>query len=195
MLLQLLTFSLALTNSEPSSMLLSHFDFSALFLLLGYSICWSHRTWLIRGLCCPTTTWLWVCAWQPSCSSLIGFLALVLQRQIQAYALHHLSFPHLSLQLTAFYVLSVRCELSIYLLSTFCVYFVILCKRKSDVSLQRQCSIVNNVLRQQFSNAVPQVLLKHAVPAYLVRGTDLFSVRLSNKKIITTNTKIAIWYE
>lgn len=82
--LKLLTFSFALTNSEPSSMLSSHFDLSALFLLLGYSICWSHQTWIIRGLCCPTTTWLWVFAWQPSCSSLIGFLAPVLQRQIQS---------------------------------------------------------------------------------------------------------------
>ena len=32
------------------------------------------------------------------------------------------------------------------------------------------------------STAVPQEFLKHAAPDYLVRGTDLFSLRLSNKK-------------
>ena len=35
---------------------------------------------------------------------------------------------------------------------------------------------------QRFSTGVPQECLKHATPAYLVRGTDLFSLRLSSKK-------------
>ena len=37
---------------------------------------------------------------------------------------------------------------------------------------------------------MPQEFLKHAIPDYLVRGTDLFSLRLSNKKMTTANTTI-----
>ena len=35
--------------------------------------------------------------------------------------------------------------------------------------------------------------LKHAIPGYLVSGTDLFPLRLSNKKMTTVNTTIAVW--
>ena len=44
---------------------------------------------------------------------------------------------------------------------------------------------------QRFSTSVPQACLKHATPDYLVRGTDLSSLRLWNKKITTANTTIA----
>ena len=37
-------------------------------------------------------------------------------------------------------------------------------------------------LGQRFSTGVPQEFLKHAIPGCLVRGTDLFSLRLSNLK-------------
>ena len=48
-------------------------------------------------------------------------------------------------------------------------------------------------VRQRFSTGVPQEFLKHAVPDYLVKGTDLFSLRLSNlKKKTAANTTIAI---
>ena len=39
------------------------------------------------------------------------------------------------------------------------------------------------ILGQQYSTGVPQEFLKHAIPDYLVRGTDLFSLTLSNRKI------------
>ena len=47
-------------------------------------------------------------------------------------------------------------------------------------------------LNQLFSTGVLQEFLKHAIPDYLVRGTYLVSVRLSNKNITTGNTTIAI---
>lgn len=37
-------------------------------------------------------------------------------------------------------------------------------------------------LDQRFSTVVPQAFLKHATPAYAVRSTDLFFLRLSNEK-------------
>ena len=48
---------------------------------------------------------------------------------------------------------------------------------------------------QQFSTGVPQEFLKHAVADYLVWGTDLLSLRLSNKKMTMANTTIAIGYK
>ena len=45
---------------------------------------------------------------------------------------------------------------------------------------------------QRFSTSVPQEFIKHAIPDYLVRGTDLFSLRSSNKKITTANTTITV---
>ena len=50
-------------------------------------------------------------------------------------------------------------------------------------------------LGQQFSNTVPQEFLKHTIPDYLVRGTDLFSLNWSNKNMTTANTTIAVQYE
>ena len=47
-------------------------------------------------------------------------------------------------------------------------------------------------IEEQFSTSVPQEFFKHAMPDYLIRGTDLFSFRLSNKKMTTANTTIAI---
>ena len=50
-------------------------------------------------------------------------------------------------------------------------------------------------LEQRISTAtprhtsVPQESLKHAMPDYLVRGTDLFSLRLSSEKMTRANTK------
>ena len=52
-----------------------------------------------------------------------------------------------------------------------------------------------HTLRRQFSTSVPQEFLKHTTPDYLVRGTDLFSLRLLNKKMTTTNTAIAVQCE
>ena len=49
-------------------------------------------------------------------------------------------------------------------------------------------------LVQRFSTGVPQEFLKHAVPDYLARGTNLFSLRLSKEKTAAANT-IAIQYE
>ena len=45
---------------------------------------------------------------------------------------------------------------------------------------------------QGFSSGVPQEFLKHAMPDYLARGTDLFSLKLSGKKMTTVNTAIAV---
>ena len=39
---------------------------------------------------------------------------------------------------------------------------------------------------------MPQEFLKHAVTDYLVRSTDFFSLRLSNKRRTTANTTIAV---
>lgn len=129
LLLKLLTCSLALTHPSlgitvPSLAVSLHLAFSALLLLLGYSVFWNQQAWLTRGLCHPTTTWLWILSWQHSRSSLIGFLAPSPQWQIQALAFHHLSLP-LSLQLTTFSIPSMRYELSIYLLSISCISFII----------------------------------------------------------------------
>ena len=41
----------------------------------------------------------------------------------------------------------------------------------------------DTVLRQRFSPGGLQEFLKHATPDYLIRGTDLFFLRLSNKKM------------
>ena len=48
---------------------------------------------------------------------------------------------------------------------------------------------------QRFSTSVLQEFLKHAIPDYLVKGTDIFFLWLSNKKMTTTNTTIAVWCE
>ena len=40
-----------------------------------------------------------------------------------------------------------------------------------------------------------QEFSKHAIPDYLVRGTDLISLRLSNKKMTTAKTTIAVQCE
>ena len=50
-------------------------------------------------------------------------------------------------------------------------------------------------LDQQFLTSVPQEFLKHVIPElYLVRGTDPFSLTLSNKTTTTANP-VAIWCE
>ena len=49
-----------------------------------------------------------------------------------------------------------------------------------------------NSLTQWFSTGVLQEFLKHAIPDYLVRGTDLFSFQLSYKNMTTANTTIGI---
>ena len=50
-------------------------------------------------------------------------------------------------------------------------------------------------LNQQFLAGVPQEFLKHAIPDYLVRGTNLFSLRLSNKKMTNSqhNNSHLVW--
>ena len=50
-------------------------------------------------------------------------------------------------------------------------------------------------LQQQYLTAGPQTFLKHAIPDYLVRGTDLFPLRLSNTKMTTANRTKAIQCE
>ena len=47
-------------------------------------------------------------------------------------------------------------------------------------------------LNQLSSASVWQGFLKHAIPGCWVRGTDLFSLRWSNKKMTTATTTIAI---
>ena len=56
-------------------------------------------------------------------------------------------------------------------------------------------SLILHCLDQRFSTSVlwPQEFLKHAIPNYSVRGPDIVSLRLSNKKITTANTTRAIW--
>ena len=52
------------------------------------------------------------------------------------------------------------------------------------------------MLEQWFAIHVPPEVLKHGLTDYLVRGTDLFSLRLSNKsKMMTVNTIIAIRFD
>ena len=46
-----------------------------------------------------------------------------------------------------------------------------------------------------YTSDFQQEFLKHAIPDYLVRGTNLFSLRLSNNKMTTANTTIAVWCE
>ena len=71
-----------------------------------------------------------------------------------------------------------------HLKHVFCSCFVHL------ITSLRYCS-----LRQQFSTCVLQAFLKQAIPGYLVRGTDLFFLRLSNKKMTTANTTVVILCE
>ena len=60
---------------------------------------------------------------------------------------------------------------------------------------EKTCNETNFVTGQQFSTGVLQEFLKHAIPDCVVRGTDLFSLRLSNKNNDTANTTIAIQCE
>lgn len=46
-----------------------------------------------------------------------------------------------------------------------------------------------------YHTGMPQELLKDAISDYLVMGTDLFSFKLSNGKMTTTNIIIAVWCE
>ena len=61
----------------------------------------------------------------------------------------------------------------------------VMCLQKSTI----------NRLDQQFSTGVPQEFLKHAIPDYSVRGTDLFSLRLSTKKMTTDSTTTTVLCE
>ena len=56
-------------------------------------------------------------------------------------------------------------------------------------------SAVPCLLSQQFSTGVPLEYLKHAIPDHEVRDTDLFSLRLPNKKLTIASKAIAIWCE
>ena len=48
----------------------------------------------------------------------------------------------------------------------------------------------------QWQTSVPQEFLKNAIPDYLVRGTDPFSLRLSNKKMTKAALAgVAQWIE
>ena len=65
-------------------------------------------------------------------------------------------------------------------------------------NLYRRGAVINKVtcsIEQQFSSSVQQEILKHAIPDYLLRATDLFTLRLSNKKMTIANTIITIWCE
>ena len=50
-------------------------------------------------------------------------------------------------------------------------------------------------LGQRFSTGVLQKILKHAILGYLVRGIDLFFLKLSNKTMTRANTTVAAQYE
>ena len=51
------------------------------------------------------------------------------------------------------------------------------------------------LLHQQILTSALQEFLKYATPGSLVRGTDLFSLQLSNKKMTAASTAIAVWCE
>ena len=55
--------------------------------------------------------------------------------------------------------------------------------------------ILSQALEQRFPTGALQKSLKHAIPASLIKDNDLFSLRLSNKKMTTANTAIAMWCE
>ena len=57
-----------------------------------------------------------------------------------------------------------------------------------DIHMPKNKTKTKNNLDQRFSTSVPQEFLTHVVPDYFVRGTDLFSLRLSNFKMTTANT-------
>ena len=46
--------------------------------------------------------------------------------------------------------------------------------------------------RAVWHTGVPKEFLKRVIPDYLVRGTDLFSLRLSDLKMATANTTVAV---
>ena len=50
-------------------------------------------------------------------------------------------------------------------------------------------------LEQQLPTSALQGFVRHAVADYLVRDTDLFSLRQPDKKMTTANTTIATWCE
>ena len=74
-------------------------------------------------------------------------------------------------------------------------------KKNDDVKKGIETISSKDELVQRFSSRVPQhtgvseELLKHTTPDYLVRDTDLFSLRLSNKKMTTANATTVTWYE
>ena len=55
--------------------------------------------------------------------------------------------------------------------------------------------IAHESLEQRFGTSALQEFLKHAIPDYLVRGTNLFSLRLSNTKNYTSqhNNSPLVW--
>lgn len=48
---------------------------------------------------------------------------------------------------------------------------------------------------QRFSTSVLREFLRHVIPGYVVRVTDLLSLRLSHLKVTIANTTRAIWFE
>ena len=65
--------------------------------------------------------------------------------------------------------------------------------KQMDIHMPKNKTKTKNNLDQRFSTSVPQEFLKHVVPDYFVRGTDLLSLRLSNFKMTTANTTAVTW--
>ena len=54
---------------------------------------------------------------------------------------------------------------------------------------------VENRLELRSAIWVLQEFLKHAIPDYLVSGSDLFSLRMSKKRMVTALDGVAQWIE
>ena len=86
-------------------------------------------------------------------------------------------------------------EISLYCLRHFGLQLLLLAAKGTLMDTICFVSGRGFSVRQRFSTSVLQEFLKHAIPDYLVWGTDLFSLRLLNKKMTTANTTVAVQCE
>ena len=69
-------------------------------------------------------------------------------------------------------------------------------KNYSNSFIEIKCTFhMINSSKAAISNKCATRILKHPTPDYLVRSTELFSLRLSNKKMTAANTTRAVRYE
>ena len=69
------------------------------------------------------------------------------------------------------------------------------CRIQRSSSFYSSRPVIFQLVSCKRHTGAPQDFLSHAIPDYLVRGTDLFSLRLSNKKMTTAYTTITIQCE